>query len=97
MALLEDMFKGSTATGLAVGIGALFLAPTVLPVIGRVLRPAAKAALKSGMVFYRETIAELGEAAGDLVAEARAELVEEGHGNGGMPAPARQSARSERH
>ena len=74
MALVEDLFKGSTVTGDAVGVGALLLAPTVLPAIGRVIRPAAKAVIKGGMVFYRETLAEVGEVAGDLFAEARAEL-----------------------
>ena len=69
MALVEDLFKGSTVTGLAVGVGALLLAPTVIPAVGRVIRPAAKAVIKGGMVFYRETLAEVGEVAGDLFAE----------------------------
>lgn len=89
MAILEDVFKGGTVTGLAVGIGALLLAPTVLPAVGRVVRPAVKAAIKGGMVFYRETVAEIGEMAGDLFAEARSELEHEstalpaGNGHGG--------------
>ena len=70
MALLEDVFKGNPVTGAVVGIGALILAPT----LGRVLRPAAKAVIKGGIVLYRETLAEVGEAAGDLIAEARSEL-----------------------
>ena len=74
MALVEDLFKGSGVTGIAVGVGALLLAPTVLPAVGRVLRPAVKAAIKGGLILYRETIADIGEAASDLVAEARAEL-----------------------
>ena len=57
-------------TGAVVGIGVLILAPT----LGRVLRPAAKAVIKGGIVLYRETLAEVGEAAGDLIAEARSEL-----------------------
>jgi hypothetical protein len=94
MALVEDLLKGSTITGVAVGLGALFLAPTVLPAVGRVVRPALKAAIKGGMVFYRETVSEIGEVAGDLFAEARAELEQQnGHdksalsaGHGGKPA-----------
>ncbi len=74
MALIEDIFKGNATTGLAIGIGAVLLGPTLLPALGRVLRPAAKAAIKGGMVLYRETFAEIGEFASDLVAEARAEL-----------------------
>jgi hypothetical protein len=77
MAFIENLFKGSAMTGILVGVGALMLAPTVIPAVGRVLRPAVKAAIKGGMLFYNETIAEIGEAAGDLVAEARAELEEE--------------------
>ena len=77
MALVEDLFKGSTVTGVAVGVGALLLAPTVLPAVGRVIRPAVKAVIKGGMVFYRETLAEVGEVASDLVAEARSELEHE--------------------
>lgn len=79
MALVEDLLKGSTVTGVAVGLGAILLAPTVIPAIGRVVRPALKAAIKGGMVFYRETVAEIGEVAGDLFAEARAELEHNGH------------------
>ena len=74
MALIEDMFKGNLATGLAVGIGAVFLGPTVILTVRRVMRPAAKAVIKGSMVFYRETRSELGEMASDLLAEAKAEL-----------------------
>jgi uncharacterized protein DUF5132 len=95
MALLEDMLKAPTAAGLAIGIGALVFVPGVLPTIGRVLRPAAKAAIKGGMVFYRETIAELGEAANDLVAEARAEIAQESVSMA-VPAPAKRAARGEK-
>jgi hypothetical protein len=74
MALIEDMFKGNFATGLAIGVGALLLAPTAVQTMGSLLRPAAKATIKGGMVFYRETLSEIGEMASDLVAEAQAEL-----------------------
>ncbi|HJU17504.1 MAG TPA: DUF5132 domain-containing protein [Stellaceae bacterium] len=74
MALLEDMFTGNAATGLAIGIGAVLLGPSVLPALGRALRPVAKAAIKGGMVLYRETFAEIGEYTNDLIAEARNEL-----------------------
>jgi hypothetical protein len=74
MALLEDMFSGNAATGIVIGLGAVLLGPTVLPAVGRALRPAAKAVIKGGMVLYRETFAEMGEFASDIVAEARAEL-----------------------
>jgi hypothetical protein len=89
MAILEDVFKGGTVTGLAVGVGALLLAPTVLPAVGRVVRPAVKAAIKGGMVFYRETVAEVGEMASDLLAEARSELEHESSEGGALPAGGR--------
>lgn len=76
MALVEDMLEGSL--GPVAVVGAVLLAPTMLPVVGRVLRPVAKTAIKTGMMLYRETMGGLGEVTGDLVAEARAELDEEG-------------------
>ena len=74
MALIEDMFKGNAMTGVAVGAAALFLGPTVLPAIGRALRPVATTMIKGGIVFYRETLAGIGELTTDLVEEAKSEL-----------------------
>jgi hypothetical protein len=74
MALIEDMFKGNAMTGVAVGAAALFLGPTVLPAIGRALRPVAKTVIKGGIVLYRETLAGIGELTTDLVEEAKSEL-----------------------
>jgi hypothetical protein len=74
MALIEEMFKGNLATGLAVGVGAVIFGPTVVQTMASILRPAAKTVIKGGMVFYHETLSEIGEMASDLVAEARAEL-----------------------
>lgn len=77
MAGVEDLFKGEVAKGLAVGLGAAALVPIVLPVLAGVGRPAARAALKGGIIVYeksRETLAELGEMMDDLVAEVRAEM-----------------------
>ena len=88
MALIEDMFKGNIAAGLAVGVGAVIMGPTVIRTIGRVVRPAAKTLLKSGMVFYRETLSEIGEMVTDLVAEARAELDQEASAGGRGPTSA---------
>ena len=82
MALIEDMFKGNLTTGLAVGIGTVLLGPALIQAVGGTLRQAAKAVVKSGLVFYRETLSELAEMASDLVAEARAEL-EQGTQSGG--------------
>lgn len=64
-------------TGLAIGVGALILAPTVVPAVAAILKPLAKAAIKSGFIVYekgKEVLAETREVFEDLAAEARAEL-----------------------
>ena len=76
MALLEDLFKINPITGLVVSIGVVLLGPIVLPVVGQILRPAAKAAIKGGMVL-RDEVLEIGEAASDLFTEGHAELMPE--------------------
>jgi len=58
------------------GVGALLLAPTVLSL----LKPVAKATIKTGVVLYEKTkgsVAEAGEVLGDIVAEAKAEVMAE--------------------
>ena len=72
MALLENLFKGNVLTGVAIGFGVVLLAPMA----GQVLRPAAKAIIKGGMLAYKG-IADLGEVASHMVAEAQAELAQE--------------------
>jgi Protein of unknown function (DUF5132) len=74
LALLEDLFKINPVTGVVVGIGVVLLGPVVLPVVGQILRPAVKVTIKGGLVLY-DQMAEIGEVAGDLFAEAHAELV----------------------
>lgn len=67
-------------TGLAIGVGALILAPTVVPAVAAILKPLAKAAIKSGFIVYekgKEVLAETREVLEDLAAEARAELSQE--------------------
>jgi hypothetical protein len=67
-------------TGLAIGVGALILAPTVVPAVAAILKPLAKAAIKSGFIIYekgREVLAETMEVFEDLAAEAKAELSQE--------------------
>ena len=77
MALFEDLFKGGNiVTSLAIGIGVVILAPVLRPLV----RPVAKTVLKAGLAAYdqgRIAFAELNEQAGDMVAEARAEMEEE--------------------
>jgi hypothetical protein len=79
MGLLDDALKGSVLTGLAVGIGAVVLAPAVLPALAGAGKPLMKAAVKSGIILFekgKETVAELSEVVEDIVAEARAEMAE---------------------
>ena len=50
-----------------------------MPTLGGLLRPAAKAAIKGGIVVYdwgRQAAAQVGEATSDMVAEARADAHE---------------------
>src|SRR6266404_1415901 len=74
MALIEDVFKGNVVTGLAIGVAALVLGPTLFPTVGRVLRPAAKTVIKGGIMLYRETVGAIGELTTGLVEEATREL-----------------------
>jgi hypothetical protein len=51
MALFDDIVNGGNLwTGLAIGAGALI----VWPLIGPVLRPITKTAIKGGLIAYRE-------------------------------------------
>jgi len=74
MALIEDALKGNAVTGLAAGIGTVVLAPLVVPAIAWVVRPMATVAVQAGMEIYRGTVAPIGAAVSNLVAEAQAEL-----------------------
>ena len=78
MPLFENGVK--IGTGLAIGIGVLILAPVVAPALAAVVRPIAKASIKSGMILFEravELIAEAKESVEDLAAEAQAELTQE--------------------
>jgi hypothetical protein len=80
MALLEDLFTdwGWGTTGL-VGLGTVLLAPTLLPVVGAVVRPVVKGLIYGTLAVAagaRELLAETGEQIGDLYAEARHEYTQ---------------------
>lgn len=72
MALLEDIFEEALGP-VAIGVGALLVIPALFPGVRRALRPVAKGAIKAGIGFYETTLANVTDAAGDLIAEARAE------------------------
>ena len=67
------------------GLGAVLLAPLLLPVVSQVAKPLAKALIKEGIVFYakaQDSIAEASDLWGDWVAEAKHELaIEQTHTN----------------
>ena len=66
---VEGLFEKGAATGVALGVGALLLAPALVPAIGYLLRPLAVGALRTGMNVYNAAASTTQ----DLVAEARAE------------------------
>ena len=77
---VEDLFEDVGTPGIIAGIGALVLAPIVIPAIAKIGKPIAKAAIKGGITLYEKSkgaVAETGEVLEDLVAEARAELADE--------------------
>jgi hypothetical protein len=78
MALYDNGLK--IGTGLAIGLGVLILAPVIAPAVGAVVRPMAKASIKSAMILFekaRELIAEATESLEDLAAEAQAEIAQQ--------------------
>lgn len=69
--------KGLTLPGLAIGAGAVLLAPVVIPAVGSALKPLLKAGIKGGILAYegaKLSIAETREAIEDITAEAKAEI-----------------------
>lgn len=78
MTLFDNGFR--LGTGVAIGIGALILAPVLVPVAAAVVRPLIKAGLKGSILLYeksKEMIAETQELFEDLAAEVKAELAQE--------------------
>ena len=81
MALLEDVLSGWG--GLAVGVGAAIVGPSVLPALGTAIRPAAKWLVRGGLFVTDQAIAvgaqvaalaaETRDQVSDLVAEAVSE------------------------
>jgi hypothetical protein len=62
------------------GAGVVLLAPVAVSLIGSLMRPVAKAAIKGGLMVYdkgREIAAETQESIEDIAAEAKAELAEQ--------------------
>ena len=69
MSFIEDVFKGSLGTSLAIGVGTLIIAPVLVPVVVGIVKPVAKAAIKGGILLYEagsKDYPEAGESLGDL-------------------------------
>jgi hypothetical protein len=65
------------STGVGVGIAAAVLVPTVLPVVGRGLRPLMKNVIKGYLLLTERTrtvVSGAGERMQDLYAEAKSEV-----------------------
>ncbi|ACK71755.1 conserved hypothetical protein [Gloeothece citriformis PCC 7424] len=78
--LWENVAEEFGIPGIAAGLGAVVLAPLLIPAVGKVGKPVAKAAIKGSIVLYeksRGVLAEAGEVLEDLVAEAKVELAEQ--------------------
>lgn len=78
MALFDNGLK--IGTPVLIGIGALILAPVILPVVGSAVKPLAKATIKSGLIVIqkgKELISEAVETLEDIAAEVKAELIAE--------------------
>jgi len=81
MALFDNGLK--IGTPVLIGIGALILAPVILPVVGSAVKPLAKATIKSGLIVIqkgKELISEAVETLEDIAAEVKAELIAEREG-----------------
>lgn len=73
---LKKAYQENPNRAIAIGIGAVVLTPALIPL----LKPVAKATVKTGVILYEKTkgtLAEAGEIVGDIVAEAKAEVIAE--------------------
>lgn len=74
---LATLMKAQAARNLAIGLGVVIVVPVAVNLLGPVVRPLARGALKVGILAFekgRETVAEIGEVIDDLVAEVQEEL-----------------------
>ena len=66
--------------GIIAGIGAVLLAPVLIPVVTGIGKPILKSLVKGGILAYeksRGAFAEMGETWDDIIAEAKAEIAED--------------------
>ncbi|MDJ0508020.1 MAG: DUF5132 domain-containing protein [Crocosphaera sp.] len=82
---LKKAYQDNPSRAIAVGLGALVLTPVVFPL----LKPVAKATVKTGVMLYAKTkgtLAEASEVVADIVAEAKAEVIAEQAQKNALPA-----------
>ena len=79
MKQLPAMLKSDAVKILGINLSVAILVPIAVGILAPVVRPAARAVLKTGILAYekvREGAAEFGEMMEDLVAEVQEELQE---------------------
>ncbi len=77
MGLLENGLKASLGPGIAIGVGAVLFVPSVRSALGGLIRPLAKAVIKSGVLMCQQTgslFAEVKEDLVDLIEEVKYEV-----------------------
>lgn len=55
----SDLFKANFTTTVLIGLGALIVGPTLVPVLSKRARPVAKSLIKTGVALYNEVVEEL--------------------------------------
>jgi hypothetical protein len=79
MKQLPVLLKSEAAKVLAINLSVMILVPVAVGILAPMIRPTARAVLKTGILAYekvREGAAEFGEMMEDLVAEVQEELQE---------------------
>lgn len=77
---LSNLSNAVNLQNLAIGAAVVILAPVAIGLIGTLMRPLAKAAIKGGLLVYdrgKGIAAGTSMAVDDLVSEARVEVTEE--------------------
>lgn len=77
---LQNVRNLASDRAILIGIGAVALAPIILPAVAKIGKPIVKAAIKTSLNLYEKSqgvVAEAGEMFWDVVAESKAELTAE--------------------
>jgi hypothetical protein len=77
---LQNVRNLASDRAILIGIGAVALAPILLPAVAKIGKPILKAAIKTSLNLYEKSqgaVAEAGEMFWDVVAESKAEITAE--------------------